>query len=494
MGILNKLQLLMKSEGLLGRCVRGGAFLTLGGVLENLSRFIRNMILARLLVPEAFGLMATVMAAVAALEAFAEVGLRQSVIQNRRGAEESFLNITWWISSLRGIGLYAIAFLATPIICQFFNKPDAILELRVGFLVILLNGLISPRIHVLEKEMRFGNWVLLIQGAAFSGILVAIISAFFLRNVWALILGYLTGASLRTMLSFVCYPFKPSLKFDRESFREIMQFSRGMFGLPILMMLFAQTDVFVIGKVVSLELLGMYVLARAIAEMPVTVISKIVNPVILPAFSSMQGDRDKLRAVLLAVTRAASIFGMSLIASLILFSKPLLSFAYGPQYGRVAIPFSILCLYSFILMCAQVIMEMYLSIGKPDIHRIASLVRAAIFLLIIYPLTKNLGLIGASLSTLIGVCVSFSIQLIYVRKMLGIEILEYLKTWTQGIKLSVVVVMIPGLLFKIFFDKLGTASVGVGVLLGLIAWALGFKNLGLLRNIPIAKADDVSPS
>jgi hypothetical protein len=83
--------------------MRGEAFLTLGGVLENLSRFIRNMILARPLVAEAFGLMATVMAAVATLEAFAEVGLRQSEqFKIRGGAEEGFLVLTKGSTSIHG--------------------------------------------------------------------------------------------------------------------------------------------------------------------------------------------------------------------------------------------------------------------------------------------------------------------------------------------------------------------------------------------------------
>ena len=89
MKIINDIRLLVNSQNLLSRGIRAGSILTLGSLAENILRFIRNIILTRLLAPDAFGLMATVMASVVVVEVFSEVGLKQSVIQNKRGAEES---------------------------------------------------------------------------------------------------------------------------------------------------------------------------------------------------------------------------------------------------------------------------------------------------------------------------------------------------------------------------------------------------------------------
>ena len=96
--------------------------------------------------------MGTVMAAVSAIEAMAEVGLTQSVIQHKDGADEQFLNLIWWMSLLRASALYVIAYIASPWIADFYARPDSVVLLRTGFLIILLNGLISPAVHALQKR------------------------------------------------------------------------------------------------------------------------------------------------------------------------------------------------------------------------------------------------------------------------------------------------------------------------------------------------------
>jgi O-antigen/teichoic acid export membrane protein len=252
------------------------------------------MILARLLAPDAFGLMATIMATAATAEAFAEVGLTQSIIQNKRGADKEFLNIIWWLASLRAIALYMVAYFATPFISNFLNIHESTTIMRTAFTVILFRGFTSPNIYLLQKELRFTKWVLLTQGASCLGVLVAIVSAFYLRNVWALVLGYISEAFLTFAFSYIFYPLIPRFKFNSSHASEIIGFSKKVFGLPILMVIYYQADNFVIGKVLSIGTLGLYFLARNLAELPNTIFSKI-SPVLLPAFSLMQDDKVKLK-------------------------------------------------------------------------------------------------------------------------------------------------------------------------------------------------------
>ena len=246
--ILQNIKRLINSGGLKGKIVRSGGALAFGSLTENVLRLVRNIILVRILAPETFGLMAIMMISVQAIEAFAEVGLKQSLISNKNGGEPSFLNITWFLSVARGVALYTVAFLVAPLIADFYNKPELLALLRVGFLVILLNGLISPRVYLLEKELRFKEWTILIQGSAIIGIVVTVVAAFIIKNVWALLAGFMFEAFLRSLLSFIFYPIKPNLHFDITHFREIVKYSRGMFGLPILMMIYLQSNIFVVGK------------------------------------------------------------------------------------------------------------------------------------------------------------------------------------------------------------------------------------------------------
>jgi len=479
MGMNDKIRELKNDESLSARCIRGGGTMAAGSIVENGLRFIRNMILARLLVPDAFGLMAIVMTVVAVAEAFSEIGLRQSVVQNKKGGEDEFLNVIFWFSLIRGAVLLGMAWILTPWICTFFNRPDAVQVLRMGFLVLLFNALVSPRVHVLEKELKFWDWILLMQGTAVIGIFISVALAFIIGNIWALVWGYLTESFLKVLISFSLYPFRPRLKFNRAYSREITAFSRRIFGLPILMMLFVRIDTFVIGRVLSLEVLGMYRLAQDLPDIPNKVFSR-VSQVVLPAFSLIQDDITKLRQAIISLTKGFATLGIPFFAFLILFSEPILSVVYDPRYSVMSIPLKICCLYMFIYMATVLNMNIYMALGEPQFHRIAAIARTGLFLIIIYPATKTFGVVGASLSALVAITVSWMIQMIYLRKLMDLDMAEYLSCFIQGIVLSLLII-IPGAFFKFFIDLKPILMVFAGGTLCLIAWIIGFKRMGIYR-------------
>jgi PST family polysaccharide transporter len=467
-----KVTTIFKSNSLAAKFVRGGSILAVGSFTENLLRFSRNIILARILAPEAFGLMATVISSVSAMEALTQVGLRQSTIQNKSSEHEDYLNAVWWISSLRGLAIYLFAFFASPYISAYFGQPDSAYILRIGFLVFLLNGFISPRIHILEKEMRFKKWTVLMQGSGIAGVIVAIVAAFLLRNVWALLLGYLSEALLRTILSFIFCPIKPKLQLNKTYVAEITKFSRRLFGLPIIMMLYAQIDIFVIGKVLSIQQLGIYILVKSLAEMPNNFFAKIVHPITLPVFASMKEEKTKLTNTLISVTRITGLFGIPLVAFFFLYGEPILKIVYGPAYSRIAIPFGILSISAMIVIISSLIVQLNFAIGQPNLHRTASLVRTTIFLILIYPATKYFGLTGAALAGLIAVIFLIYTQLIYTRKVVNLQVHEYIQNLLPGMLASLIII-IPSLVIIIFFIREGIGFLLIGIGLCLTAWLYG---------------------
>lgn len=469
-----KISTLFKSNSLSAKFAKGGGILAIGSFAENLLRFARNIILARILAPEAFGLMATVISSVSVLEALTQVGLRQSTIQNKNSSNENFLNAVWWISSLRGLVIYLMAFFASPYISAYFGQPESSHILRIGFLVFLLNGFISPRIHILEKELRFKKWVILMRGAGIIGVIVAIASAFVLKNVWALLLGYLTEAVLRTILSFILCPIKPTLKLDKFYTTEVLNFSRRMFGLPIIMMIYTQIDIFVIGKILSLKILGSYVLVKHLAEMPMEFFSKIVHPVTLPVFSSMQDEKPKLNNTLISITRITGLFGIPLVAFFFLYGEPILHLVYGPEYSKIAIPFGILSVSAMIVIISSLIVQMNFAIGQPNLHRTASLVRTIIFLILIYPATKFFGLTGTASAGLIAVTAMILIQLTYARKVVNLHTHEYIKNLLPGLLASLIII-IPSVVVKVFIVKEGICFLIIGTGLFLTACFYGIS-------------------
>jgi lipopolysaccharide exporter len=473
---------LRQADSFLARILKSGGILTTAGFWENVLRFARNIILAKIIAPDAFGVMATIMASVSVVEALTEVGLKQSVIQHKSGAEEDYLNIVWWLSALRSLAMYAVAYVAAPLIGEYFGRPEMATLLRTGFLVILFNGFVSTRFYVLEKEIQFFKSVLISQGAGLVGILASLLLAFVLRDVWALLSGYLLEAFLRFALSFAFYPTKIRFAVNRSHLADVLTFSRKIFGLPILMMLFMNAQVFIIGRLTSLEALGMYALAYDIADVPNRVLTR-VNPLILSAFSIMQDERDRLRESVLQTTEILMMLTLPLVAAFALFARPILSVAYEPHYASVAVPFAVLCLFIPFQMCSHVIMNLFMAIGKPNLHRTASLTRTTLFLVLIYPATKYIGLAGAAMATVIAIAALLVTQLIYLRRALSIGPADYYARWVPGIKLALFLVILPGGLFASLFDISNLFLVVTGMFLCLLAWGAGAYQLNLLKII-----------
>jgi lipopolysaccharide exporter len=476
LAILNRLRELFRSDSLQDRIRQGGGVLTLGSFAENLLRFLRNMILARLLAPDAFGLMATIIATVAASEAFAEVGLTQSIIQNKKGADKEFLNVIWWFSAFRGIILYIIVFFAAPFIADFLNKPELTFILRIALIVIIFRGLISPKIYLLQKELKFTQWVLLTQSASILGIIIAIISAFFIRNFWALVLGFVAEAFLIFLFSYIFYPHIPKFQISTSHAKDIISFSRKIFGLPILMVLYVQVDNFVIGKVLSLNTLGLYYLAKSLADMSTTIFSKI-SVVFLPAFSLIQDDKKKLKNSLLKLTEIVVTFDLPFFTFLIVYARPILSLIYSPEHSTIAMPFRICCIFSFLYILSILIMNMVFAMGNPDRYRTASLVRTIVFLIILYPATKYFGLIGAALSALFSMSLAIVIQIYYLKSLLDINMMEYIGCAVKGIKCSLIV-LISGIVVTTFVPLQKLSTVALGTFFCVIAWCFGITTLG----------------
>jgi O-antigen/teichoic acid export membrane protein len=431
------------------------------------------MILARLLAPDDFGLMAVIIAVLWAFEAFAEVGVRQSIIQNKRGSNPEYLNVAWWFQAIRGLGLFAAGYFSAPWLCAFYTKPELLLPMRVAFTAILFSGLISPRVHLLEKTIRFGKWVFLYQGSGVFGTAVSLcLALFFVRNVWALVIGWVSESICRSLLSFALCPFLPRLRADADSFRDVLRYARGMFGVPILAMIALQLDILVLGKVTSAERLGMYSLALILALQPSTLFYKVAYPVLLPIFAGKQEDAQALHAAVSKVTRGTAVLAIPLTTFLIFCASSVLSVIYGPKYAAVATPFALLCVYALLRTQASTLSQLYFAIGRPQFHRRFVTLRMLILACLIYPAVLRFGLTGAAAAVLTANFAALCMQVIWTRKITGIRFGEYFSCWLPGLKLAVIV-LVPVVLLKLLQSEIVLLNTAVGGLACVAACTVG---------------------
>ncbi len=472
--LLSKIRSIIKSDELKGRFARGGIILTGASGFEVVLRFIRNIILVRLLAPEYFGLMATIMSSVAVSEAFTEVGIRQAVIQNKHGKTSDFLNVAFWFSAIRAVCLYLIAFFISPLLCSYFKQPELLVPMRVAFSVLFFNGIICPKTHVLERDFNFLKWIIIKQTPAVINLITAVLLSLYYKSVWPLVLGYTIEHTSVCLFSYLLLPFRPSMKIDRKKLTDLLHFARGMVGLPILSAVFFQFDIFMLGRFVTMEELGLYSMARIFALVPLNVFSKIVSRLVLSAFTNLQNKEQELRNWFLKITDLTIMISMPVIGLCIVASRSLLAVVYGEKYAAVSTPFSILMTYVMVRMLSTIMMQLYFSYAKPHLQRRYALVRAIIVLVIAYPAIKMFGLVGGASTVLIGMLSLFVLQLRGTVKLTGLKMDSYLKCLLRGLMYSSIV-LIPGFFSRIFLFESDIVIIIFCVVLCFAAWAVAIN-------------------
>ena len=411
-------------------------------------RFVVSMILTRWMAKDQFGLMALVLAASGLFETLTEIGVRQSVIQNKQGDTAEFLNAAWWFSGIRGVALYIVGVIAAPGVASFFHGgPEFVPLLRVAFLTMLFSGLTNPALYVLEKNLQFGRYVWIVQGSALAGTGLCLGMAMWIPNVWALVAGVVAQAFLRFLGSFLFCHFRLSFHYDRQPWGELLHFSRGMVGLPILTYLFMQADILFLGRMIDKELLGLYSQALTLATIPQMLFASIAVPMILPVLSEVQDSHGQLRSRLLRMTRLLFLFGLPMTTCLAVFSKSILTIVYGDQYAQASGVFGILSFYTILFLSGTIIYYTYISIGRPELHRRFTIVRVVIMGLVLYPAIVWFGVIGAAGARLICLILAGLLQQITLSRLIHLPVLQYLTTLKEGAILSLAV-LLPALLAR----------------------------------------------
>lgn len=435
------------------RCARSSVILGVGVFAAKFLGLASKVILTRLLAPQEMGLMVMIVSLTALFDVLTEIGVKQSVIQHENGADPEYLNMAWWFQSLRAVGLYAIAFILAPWLCEFYfrSKPEVLTRysmgeitnlVRVAFLAILFNGFVSPKAYILEKTFRFAKAVLITQGSLFLGFAVTIILAFAIRNVWAIVIGLASMGFTKCILSHAICPFRPKFAYHRESFQGLYSFARGMFGLPILAYIAFNIDVLVAGKMVSTYLVGLYGMALALAISPWDFFAGIISPVLLPAFSEKQGDKKALCNGVLRITKYTALFVIPPMVLAMICGGSILTIIYGEEYSAVAVPFGLLCVYVVLLIQGSIFTSLFFGIGQPGKNRAFAIVRCLVLISLIYPAIRFFGLTGAAAVILLASFIAISLQLTVIRKAIGLSIFNYATSWLPGLILAIPVVII----------------------------------------------------
>lgn len=427
---------LLEGDALRAKAMRGGAWLGGGSVAEQAARFARNMVLTRLLAPSAFGAMAIVMSCSAIVNTLTDVGHAAAVIQNPRGREQAYLNTGWWMGMSRAIFMYVIIFAAGPWVAHFYGNAELSALLRVALLSTLFEGAMSPRSILSQKDMRFGRWMAISNGGAILGVISTVILSFWLRDVWALAIGSCSENAFRCLLSYILCPGLPSLRWERHVARDLYKFSRSIFGLSLLNLIFTRTDIFVLGKLYSTTTLGLYTMGVLLVQTPSVFLTNMMGQTLFPSFAHVQGDPERMNRILTEVTSWLILLGLPAVAAIWLCGQSLLTLIYGARYFAAAGPLSVAAVVVLLTVINAPITCLFIGIGRPEQHRRAVAASAVVMLVAIYPACKLFGVVGGQIAALLAIIIGYLMQLVRMRTLTGLNLAHYAKAFVPATLMS----------------------------------------------------------
>lgn len=411
---------LLSGDGMRARALRG-SMLTLTGFGGSMAlRLASNLVLTRLLFPEAFGLVALVQVFLTGLQLFSDIGITPAILQNPRGDEPRFLNTAWVMEILRGAGLWLVTVAAAAPLAAFYDQPMLAQLLPVAGLTALVNGIKTTRLAHANRNLMLGRVTALELGSQALGAVVMIGLALATGSVWSLVIGWLVGETAKCILSHVVMPGpRNRFEWDWEIFLEVFHFGKFIFISSIAGFLINSADRAILGKFVSLGELGIYNIGYFLAFVPMLLTHQLVDRVLLPLYSmvhrrgGLPEDRRKV-----ALARSGLAGAMMLLAFAFgLGGDWLVQVLYTEPY-RLAGPILVLLSISVMPVIAlNYYRASFVGAGHTKASAIQRLALAAVQFVLLYVGIRAYGLMGAIVAPGLAVILVYPLNAILARRL-----------------------------------------------------------------------------
>lgn len=328
---------------LMKRVIRGSIW-TLGGhVTGQVIRLGSNLIVSRLLFPEAFGLMALVYTFLSGLAMLSDFGVFPNIIQSKRGDDPVFLNTAWTLNIMRGFGLWLGACAIAFPVSQFYKEPLLMWLIPVVGITSFIDGFNSTKWPTSNRRLDLKRLTVMDLGTQIAGIIVMLAGAALAKAlhapkdmaIWALAIGSVVSCITRMVLTHVyLHGENNRFQWDKESLVELSNFGRWVFLSTLLTFFATNSTNLLIPRFLGVAFLGVFSFAQNLSRLSTDLVNLIGTRVLFPSYSELVRDRPERLYPVLKKSRLV-LHGVTVAVCLgfVLFGKPLISIMYDARYA-----------------------------------------------------------------------------------------------------------------------------------------------------------------
>ena len=398
-------------------------------VLSQMGRqalsFVIGVVLARLLSPREFGLLAMVTVIAGFALSFMELGFGAALVQ-RQNAREEHLSSVFWVNVISGLTMTLLFAAAAPLVARFYGEPLLLpltLVLAANFVIYAFS--IVQRV-LMVKALDFRSLAVVEIGSVIVAGAVGIAMAVAGLGVWSLAANYLLATVVATALFWALGRWRPEASFEWGAVKELLGFSGHYLGTKTLGYWTRNVDNLLIGRFIGSSALGLYSKAYAVLMLPLLNVSRTVERVMFPSLSIIQDDRPRVKRVFLRMARGVAFITFPIFTGMAVVAEPFVLSLFGAQWVGMIPLVQVLCVLGVAQSVVRLDGNLYLSQGRADLQfRVNLLVQGTIIAGIAIGLQG--GVMGVAVGLTVASLATSYVRLHYAGRLVGLSVGELLR-------------------------------------------------------------------
>jgi O-antigen/teichoic acid export membrane protein len=333
----------MSSESLKNKTIKGVGWSAIDNMVQTGVAFVVSIVLARLLSPDDYGLIGIIAIFTMVCMTLINGGFTTALIRKKDATDDDY-NTAFIVNLCVSLVLYAIIFICSPLIADFFNREELIDLTRVSSLGMVIGALALVQQTRLTKRIDFKSQTKITLVASVSSGLAGIVLALIGFGVWALVVQQLISHILRTVLLWLVNKWIPNFRFSSKSFHELFGFGWKMMVSHVLDTVWKELYQVVVGKFYSPATLGQYTRSKQFSKLLSQNLTQVIQRVTYPVLSNIQDDKERMVAAyrkIIKTTMFVTAISMFFLGAI---SEPLLYCLIGPKWHDAAVYLPLICI------------------------------------------------------------------------------------------------------------------------------------------------------
>ncbi|RYY07861.1 MAG: colanic acid exporter [Sphingobacteriaceae bacterium] len=402
------------------KAVKSVSWITFSTIFQTLLQFLQISVLARLLNPADFGIVAISNTVIIFFSLFANLGFANSIISKQETNRKTLTSI-FFLGIFLGAIIFLLVFYSSPLLVSFYHEVRLAKVIKLASCIFLITSFGTVYSALLQKELKFKAVAITDIAGYLFGVSLTVFLAYKGYKELSLVYGSLATDLCKTSLQVILGRklFYPNLHFSFSEIKEHLRFGIFNFGEGVIGFVQSNWDNIIIGKLLGTNILGYYTLAYQLAVFPVIKINPIILQVAFPLIAKMKENASELKKSYLKILDLISYFNLPLLAGLYITAESVVPLIYGPGWEPTFPLIKIFVFVSIFSCLSHPLFTLVYTKGKPNLLFYLNLVTLIIKIPLVYYFGKLWNVNGIAYAFLLATIINTSLNFLIVQSLIG---------------------------------------------------------------------------